>query len=178
MGFTFEAVVPDVSDESAFFDVNDVEGSIRRLAAAKAQSVAAGNPGAIVLGADTIVFGGGRILGKPRDADEARSMLAMLRGRPHIVFSGIALICGDARFSESAVEKTTVIFRDFDDDELSEYIGSASYLDKAGAYAIQENAMTFISRIEGCYYNVVGLPIEKTISLFKAYLTHTKDKTL
>jgi len=171
MGFAFEPVVPNVPDEDSFLDANDIEPSIRRLAFAKAESVAKGNPGALVLGADTIVRCGTAVLGKPRDAVHARGMLDLLKGRPHMVYSGIALVCVDARFSESAVEKTTVFVRDIDDHEMTEYIDSTDYRDKAGAYAIQGRAMVFISRIEGCFYNVVGLPIEKTISLFKAYLS-------
>ncbi len=171
MGFVFDAVVPDVQDENAFLDAGDIEGSIRLLACAKAGSVARGNPDALVVGADTIVYCERTILGKPRDAVDARGMLNLLKGRPHTVYSGVSLVCADARFSKSAVEKTTVFMRDFDDSEITEYIDSTAYLDKAGAYAIQESAMVFISRIEGCFFNVVGLPIEKTISLFKAYLS-------
>jgi septum formation protein len=171
MGFAFNIVIPDVNDENAFLDVNDVEGSIQRLARAKAESVAKDNPEALVLGADTVVYCERTILGKPSDALEARGMINLLKGRPHAVYSGVSLVCGDAHFSESAAEKTIVVVRDIDDSEITEYIDSAAYQDKAGAYAIQESAMAFISRIEGCYYNVVGLPIDKTISLFKAYLS-------
>jgi septum formation protein len=171
MGFTFESVVPNVPDENSFLDANDLECSIQRLACAKAQSVASENPEALVFGADTIVYCERKILGKPGDAAHARDMLNLLRGRPHVVYSGIALVCEGDRFSRSAVEKTIVVVRDIDDSEITEYIDAKAYLDKAGAYAIQGSAMVFVSRIEGCFYNVVGLPIEKTISLFKAYLS-------
>jgi septum formation protein len=170
MGFTFESALPDVADEQTYLDGNDIEGSIQRLAHAKARSVAEKNPGALVLGADTIVYCEGAILGKPRDGAEGREMLHRLKGRAHTVYSGVALLCEDDRFSLTAVEKTIVVVRAIEDLEIEEYIDGRGYLDKAGAYAIQDRAMVFISRIDGCYYNVVGLPIEKTISLFKAYV--------
>jgi len=175
MGFTFEAIVPNVPDENSFLDANDIECSIQRLACAKAQSVAKDNPEALVFGADTIVYCEKRILGKPEDATQARGMLYLLKGRPHVVYSGIALVCEGDRFLQSAVEKTIVVVRNIDDGEITEYLDSMDYLDKAGAYAIQGSAMIFVSRIEGCFYNVVGLPIEKTISLFKAYLSRKES---
>ena len=175
MGFTFEPVVPNVPDEDSFLDANDIERSIQRLAFSKAQSVARGHPEALVLGADTIVYCKMTILGKPRDAAEARGMLDLLKGRSHVVYSGVALVCEDDHFSETAVEKTIVVMRNIDDREIAEYIDTRDYQDKAGAYAIQGTAMAFISRIEGCYYNVVGLPLDKTISLFKAYLSRKES---
>jgi septum formation protein len=175
MGLTFESVVPHVPDEDSFLDVNDIERSIQRLACAKAESVAIHHPGALVLGADTIVYCERTILGKPRDEAHARSMLELIKGKPHAVYSGIALVCEDDHFSRSAVEKTIVVIRGFDDREMTEYIDSRAYEDKAGAYAIQGSAMVFVSRIEGCFYNVVGLPIDKTISLFQAYLSRKES---
>ena len=171
MGFTFESVVPDVPNENSYLDATDIERSIQRLAFAKAQSVAQGHPGALVLGADTIVYCERAILGKPRDAAQARDMLHRIKGRAHMVYSGIALVCAEDDFSQTAVEKTTVVVRAIEDPEIEEYLDDRGYLDKAGAYAIQGSAMVFISRIDGCYYNVVGLPIEKTISLFNAYVS-------
>jgi septum formation protein len=175
MGFAFESVPPDVSDEHSYLDANDIKRSIQRLAYAKARSVAGGNPEALVVGADTVVYCEGAILGKPHDAAEARDMLHHLRGRSHAVYSGVALVCEEDRFSQTAVEKTIVVVRAIEDREIEEYIEERDYLDKAGAYAIQESAMVFISRIEGCFYNVVGLPIEKTISLFKAYVRRKEE---
>jgi septum formation protein len=170
MGFSFESVKPDVGDEGSFLDVNDVECSLKRLAMAKARSVAVQNPGALILGADTIVYCEGAILGKPRNGEEAAAMLRLLKGKSHLVYTGIALMGEEDRFSESDVETTKVFFRDIDEGEIVGYIDAMDYRDKAGAYAIQGSAMIFISKIEGCFYNVVGLPIQKTISLFKAFL--------
>ena len=175
IGFTFEPVAPDVSDEHTYLDANDMDGSIQRLACAKARSVARGNPEALVFGADTVVYCERTILGKPRDGAEARDMLHRLKGRAHTVYSGIALICEEDRFSQTAVEKTVVFVRAMENREIEEYIEKRSYLDKAGAYAIQGSAMVFISRIDGCFYNVVGLPVDKTISLFKAYVRRKEE---
>ena len=175
MGFSFEPVVPKLSKEDSFLDVNDIERSIQHLALAKAQSVARGHPKALVIGADTIVYCQKAILGKPRDAIEARDMLDLLNGKSHAVYSGIALVCEEEKFSESAVEKTIVTLRNIGDREIAEYIDATEYRDKAGAYAIQGRAMVFVSRIEGCFFNVVGLPIDKTISLFMAYLNRKES---
>jgi len=129
---------------------------VARLARAKAAAVDAG-PGDIVLGADTVVVLGGEILGKPIDAADAARMLKALSGRVHTVMTGIAL--RSAACSVEDVESTQVRFAPLTHAEIDEYVASGEPLDKAGAYAIQGLASRFIDRIEGCYFNVVGLPI-------------------
>ena len=129
---------------------------VQRLAEAKAGAVAAG-PGEIVLGADTTVVIDGTVLGKPEDDADARRMLQLLSGRRHEVLTGICLRCGDRTVRDCAA--TAVWFRPMSDGEIENYVASGEPRDKAGAYAIQGLASKYIEKIEGCYFNVVGLPV-------------------
>ncbi len=116
-----------------------------------------------MLGADTSVVCEGQILGKPRDAADARRMLELLRGRTHAVMTGLAIV--SAKRVVRGVEITQVMVENIIDDEITQYILSGEPMDKAGAYAIQGFAARWIPRIEGCYFNVVGLPIARTVTL-------------
>ena len=131
---------------------------VRRLARAKADAVPAGTH-EVVLGADTVVVVGNEILGKPEDAADAARMLRLLSGREHAVLTGICLRAAD-RWIED-FEFTRVRFVDLAPRDISDYISSGEPMDKAGAYAIQGLASKFIDRIEGCYFNVVGLPVAR-----------------
>ncbi|MGM9615760.1 MAG: Maf family protein [Oscillospiraceae bacterium] len=133
------------------------EETVRALAAAKAQETAARHPGDLVIGADTIVELDGMILGKPADRDDAFHMLRALSGREHRVFTGVALACGDELRCEA--EMTRVFFRELSDREIWAYIDSGEPMDKAGAYGYQGLAGLFVERIEGDFFNVVGLPL-------------------
>lgn len=113
----------------------------------------------IVLAFDTIVFVDGVILGKPKDEREARYFLKKLSGRWHTVFTGVAVMTIPERRLVSSVEATDVLFSELYDDEISVYIASGEPMDKAGAYGIQELGALFIKRVNGCFYNVVGLPL-------------------
>jgi septum formation protein len=117
----------------------------------------------IVLGADTCVVCDGHILGKPADAADARRMLELLSGRTHAVLTGLAAVTGHKIVRD--VEVTQVTFNQLNDAEIARYIASGEPLDKAGAYAIQGYAARWIPRIEGCYFNVMGLPIARTMAL-------------
>jgi len=138
---------------------------VARLAEAKARAVAgqmeAGERDCIVIGADTTVELEGEILGKPRDAAHAIEMLAALSGRTHHVLTGIFLLRLPDGVTRSAVESTSVTFAPLDRKEIETYVASGEPLDKAGAYGIQGRAGRFIPRIEGCYFNVVGLPLAR-----------------
>jgi septum formation protein len=143
---------------------------VQRLAEEKAQTVwnihrsldRADDP-LIVLGADTCVVCDGHILGKPVDTADARRMLELLSGRTHAVLTGLAAVTGSKVVRD--VEITQVTFNQLNDAEIARYIASGEPLDKAGAYAIQGYAARWIPRIEGCYFNVMGLPIARTIAL-------------
>jgi len=170
MGISFESMDPGVSDESSYIDPNDLDNSLRRLAIAKAESIAKREPNALVLGADTVVVKSARIMGKPSGRDEAAQMLSLLSGSQHTVITAVALMCAETNFCESSVSHTAVSFRNLSEAEINAYLSLPEYKDKAGSYAIQGRAMTFVDRIEGCYYNVVGLPVTATLSLLKQFV--------
>lgn len=113
--------------------------------------------GEAVIAADTIVVCGGRVLGKPHSADEAREMLRLLSGRDHQVMTGCTVLAGDR--SETFTEVTDLHFRPLSDEEIDRYVASGEPMDKAGAYGIQGGAALFCRRMEGDYYNVMGLPV-------------------
>jgi len=136
------------------------EDLVLRLANAKAELVVARAVGpAIVIGADTTVVCEGKTLNKPESRDEARTMLQLLSGRTHSVLTGVALIRLPDNARRQFTESTLVQFRPIPEDELNSYLASGESFDKAGGYAIQGLAGRFIPRIEGCYFNVVGLPL-------------------
>jgi septum formation protein len=132
------------------------EAYVRRLARAKAEA-AREQSGEIVLGADTVVILDGEVLEKPAHAAGARAMLERLAGREHTVVTGICLLHSGAPII--ANETTRVRFAALDASEIEDYASSGEPLDKAGAYAIQGLASKFVERIDGCYFNVMGLPV-------------------
>jgi septum formation protein len=153
-GITFEVCVSGVDESVA---AGETPGRhVRRLARAKAEAVPL-PPGSVVLGADTVVVVDGEILGKPADAGEAARMLRRLAGRWHEVVTGICLRAAGGVSVDA--ETTRVRFTPLTEDEIRLYVASGEPLDKAGGYAIQGLASKFIDRVEGCYFNVVGLPI-------------------
>lgn len=118
------------------------------------------NEQGIIIGADTTVVLENAILGKPNDVDDAKAMLHRLSGNTHIVYTGVAIVDSATGKEHSFVEKTFVTFRELSDKEIADYVASGSPMDKAGSYGIQEDhGAVFVSRIEGDYYNVVGLPL-------------------
>jgi septum formation protein len=135
---------------------------VRRLAVAKAELVAARAVGpAIVIAADTVVALEGAILGKPRTSDDARQMLEKLSGRTHSVITGVALIRLPDVERREFIEQTQVHFTSLSNEEIVQYLSSGEPFDKAGSYAIQGIGGRFIARIDGCYFNVVGLPLAR-----------------
>ena len=156
-GYRFEVAPADVDERRRGGEAP--AKLVRRLAWKKAAVVAARHPGAVVLGADTVVVvDDDVVLGKPRgDADAAR-MLRRLSGRAHKVLTGVALRAPHGR--RAGVASTRVYFRPLGPEEVAWYVASGEPADKAGGYAIQGRASRFVPRIEGSYANVVGLPIE------------------
>ena len=135
---------------------------VQRLSSAKAELVAARAVGpAIVIAADTVVTLEGHIFGKPRSSDDARHMLEKLSGRTHSVVTGVTLIRLPDAERITFVESTLVHFAALSGEEINRYLATNEPHDKAGAYAIQGRAGRFIPRIEGCYFNVVGLPLAR-----------------
>ena len=141
---------------------------VQRLANAKADLVTARAVGpAVVLGADTVVVLDDKVLGKPRSTEEARHMLQRLSGRTHSVLTGVALVRLPDGERREFTESTLVHFRPITEEELSSYLSTEEPYDKAGAYAVQGQAGRYIPRIEGCYFNVVGLPLSRLLTELK-----------
>lgn len=163
LGFEFECLVSDY-EESEDDRNPDPAAPARRHALGKAAAVAAQRPGALVIGADTVVVAGAEILGKPADAAAARRMLARLAAGAHRVITGVALVRYDpacaALREHCESSETTVHFRDLSAGEIETYVASGEAFDKAGGYGIQGLAAQFVTGIEGCYFNVMGLPLE------------------
>jgi septum formation protein len=134
-----------------------------RLAREKAALIAAGARESLVIGADTIVVIDGKVLGKPRDTDDAVQMLRMLSGRTHFVMTAVA-VAFEERMA-SAVEQVSVTFRELGDDEIEAYIATGEPMDKAGAYGIQGYGATIVKRIEGDYFAVMGLSLVRLVVL-------------
>lgn len=147
---------------------------VERLARAKANAVAARlssshhNSG-IIVAADTTVAVEGEILGKPESAEDARRMLRSLSGKWHQVFTGLAIVAldGAAHREHVTVEETRVQFANLSDEEIEDYVATGEPFDKAGAYAIQGLGAKFILRIEGCYFNVMGLPLARLYEILR-----------
>jgi len=159
-GFSF-IVLSSAVDEMPY-PGESAHDLVQRLANAKAELVAARAVGpAIVIAADTEVTLEGHIFGKPRSSDDARRMLKKLSGRTHAVVTGVALIRLPDAERIAFVESTLVQFAALSEDDINRYLASGEPHDKAGAYAIQGRAGRFIPRIEGCYFNVVGLPLAR-----------------
>ncbi len=147
------------------------EENVKQLSLHKAQDVAERFPSGIVIGSDTIVVVGQKVLGKPADQHEAYSMLRQLSGITHTVFTGFALVDAKSKKSYIDYEKTDVTFRELSDDEIADYVASGSPMDKAGAYGIQDDfGAVFVRKIHGDYYTVVGFPLAKFYVAFKKFL--------
>jgi septum formation protein len=140
----------------------------RRVAYAKAQHVARQCPAAVVLGADSVVVLEHHILGKPSDPDDARQMLSRLSGQSHTVMTAVAVLHDARHLVCLDVVQTLVRFRRLSPAAIEHYIATGEPMDKAGAYAIQGAAAAFVESWEGCYTNVVGLPLRRTAAFLQA----------
>lgn len=165
LGIAFESVPADLPEDIG--DGGRAERAARRLAVEKARAVAAVRPAAAVIGADTVVACRGQLLGKPRDASEARAMLKMLRGPVHRVVTAVSVVAPGRRraFVDHVVSR--VRMRDYAEAEITASIARGDPFDKAGAYAIQDGRFAPVDTYEGCYCNVVGLPLWTTAGLLR-----------
>lgn len=164
IGIPFEIVPPDV-DESRYIFGDDPAGTAERLALAKAKS-AAGRVdarGRLVLGADTVVLFEGEFIGKPKDAEDAFAMLQKLAGRAHRVLTGFALLDPRTNRAVTGHEWTTVTMRKLTDAEIRAYVDTGEPLDKAGSYGAHAQGAGLVTRVEGCFYNVIGLPLARLL---------------
>jgi septum formation protein len=156
-GLTFSTIPSDFDESSV--TMSDPESYVRILAKSKAIDISKKHPDSWVLGADTIVLIGDRILGKPGSEDEARAMLKQLSGKTHQVITGYCLCCQTKNDIISGTAKTDVRFKTLRDAEIEWYIQTGEPFDKAGAYAIQGIGAFLVESINGSYTNVVGLPV-------------------
>ncbi len=155
LGLEFKIVPADL-DETPLQDETP-EAMVLRLSSAKAQLVCQQHMGDLVIAADTAVIVDGHVLGKPTDKTENKLFIEQLEGRTHTVLTGHALSKGGAL--EAAIVETTVTFRNLNTWEVQRYVETGEGLDKAGGYGIQGKGSAFVERIEGCYYNVMGLSL-------------------
>ena len=159
-GFTFEVRATGIDESRRGRE--SARAHVLRLAREKARAIAEQldeNSRAVVIGADTVVVIGGKILGKPSDVREARSMLRLLNGKTHQVLTGVSIVSMHDQRELNRVESTRVHFLKLSKKEIEDYIHTGEPFDKAGGYGIQGIAGRFIDRIDGCYFNVMGLPI-------------------
>ncbi|PIE51571.1 septum formation protein Maf [Candidatus Fermentibacteria bacterium] len=143
------------------------EGVVVHWAAKKAADVSTAFPDHPVLGADTMVYQNGLLMGKPSDRDEAVKMVTSLSGNWHDVFGGVALVWKSRGISFSFHEATRVRFRELHRDEIEAYVDSGEPMDKAGAYGIQGLGSLLVDRVDGSYFNVMGLPVAQLLSRFR-----------
>ena len=174
-GYTFEVRPADIDEDPRAGEEpvdyvvrlarEKAEAVFRELAAGKEEGPD-GQSSLAVLGADTTVVVDGAILAKPADAADAARMLRLLSGRTHLVITGVALATAEG--TEAGAEITAVSFLSLSDEEIAAYVDSGEPMDKAGAYAIQGRAAKWIPHIEGCYSNVVGLPLARVGQMLAA----------
>ena len=163
LGFEFEILPASIDEDALQWD--DPERGARIRAELKAVEAQQYRPRKTIIAADTVVVKDGDALGKPESAEEAVTMLTTLSGGAHEVITGVALIAPpNIRIIE--LERTTVYFRAISKPDIRRYVETGEPFDKAGAYAIQGHASVFIERIEGCYFNVVGLPVSRLFAMF------------
>ena len=164
IGLTFEIRPSDVTEppHSTYSDKR-VDEVTRELALLKARAVARHCNEGVIIGADTLVSLDGKLLGKPTDDEDAMAMLTQLSGTSHEVVTGVALVDALTRRTIAWAETTQVYFRRLRRTEIADYIASSEAADKAGAYGIQGRGAAFVRRIEGCYFNVVGLPLASLV---------------
>jgi septum formation protein len=166
VGWPFE-VVNGGTDETRQAGEGAVD-YVKRLARAKAEAAAQRLSSGLVLGADTVVVIAGEILGQPRDDQDARRMLNLLRGKWHEVLTGVALVrVGEGGQCRVEREITRVRFKSMSEEEIEWYVRTGEPMGKAGAYAIQGHAALFIEEIQGDYFNIVGLPIRLVYEMSK-----------
>ena len=166
----FEVKISNFDEEKVEVSTN-IENYVKTLAEGKAKDVALNcDNDSIIIGADTIVVIGDNILGKPKDKNHAFEMLKLLSNNVHRVYSGVAVINNQKNIMKSECLYTEVYFSEISDDEIWRYIESGECLDKAGAYGIQGYGGVFAEKINGCYYTVVGLPLNLLNKMIKNVL--------
>ena len=168
LGLAHEVIAPKAEEETP--DTENLKAGTERNALLKAQSVLdrITAPGDIAIGADTLVVLGERVMGKPKDRDDARHLLKRLSGHQHMVVTGLALASRE-RGHRTTSMRSFVTFRGLSEEQIERYLDTPEPYDKAGAYAVQGLASLFIEKIEGSYTNIVGLPIEALLGVLPVF---------
>ncbi|NQU66816.1 MAG: septum formation protein Maf [Candidatus Marinimicrobia bacterium] len=172
----FDIVHPNVNESLPFLDLSPSEFCCM-LADLKAKHVSESYPESIVIGADTIVIKGKKIMGKPKNRTDAITILQRLSGCTHQVITGVSIQCEISDVHHTFYESTDVTFKDLSQSEIEHYVDCYSPFDKAGSYGIQDFSAIFVSSIQGCYHNVVGFPLSRfstelaKIGIFAPWLT-------
>lgn len=156
VGLDYTAITSDADENIPFTEPGEF---VEQLALRKASAVKKDNPGACVVGADTIVWLNGEIIGKPRDPEDAVNILKKLSGKTHTVYTGVAVLTDQGY--DVCHDTTEVTMEDIPETDIRAYVASGEPLDKAGAYGIQGPAAVFVKRVEGCYFTVIGMPMHK-----------------
>ncbi len=167
-GFKFRVIPSNITEDERVYGLSHPQ-LVRRNALRKAKEVAKKVPGGIIIAADTISAQGNKIFGKPRNIKDARRMLGALSRKPQWVYSAVAVIDKDKNKTRTACEKTKVYMDKITKEEMDKYFSRVSPLDKAGSFDIQGRGAFFIRRIEGCFYNVVGLPLRSLYRILKSF---------
>lgn len=165
LGLPFEIIPPAINEE--VLGQESPANHVQRLALEKAESVASHYPDSLVIGSDTVIELNGQILGKPADLEEAHHMLTGLRGRCHLVHTGLVLVAKAKQIEETWVETVKVWIKNFSHADLQAYLKTQDSLGKAGAYSIQGKGAHLIEKIDGDYPTVVGLPLGKLAQLLE-----------
>lgn len=156
IGLPFTVLVSEADED---IPLEEPGAYVEKLALRKADAVFAQHPESCVVGADTIVWLDGAIIGKPKDEADAYRILRLLSGRTHTVYTGLAILAPGSK--EALHDATRVTFASLSDAEIWAYIHSGEPLDKAGAYGVQGKGAIFVEKVEGCYFTVIGLPVPR-----------------
>jgi septum formation protein len=175
VGIPFDIIPSDV-DEAPYDDLPPIK-MVETLSLLKADAVADKHPNAIVLGSDTVVSLDQRVFGKPHTETNAKQMLRELSGKRHQVLTGVSLVQRSTTLEHTFYQLTEVTVSELTDDEIKWYVTNYKPLDKAGSYGIQDGFGKFITGIEGCYFNVVGLPLSKVYKELYALYPQLWSKT-
>lgn len=168
IGLEFEVVQSNCDESGESYTFPEVQ--VLELSERKASMVAEQVEDGLIVGVDTVVALGDKIFGKPKDKSAAQEMLRQLSGQTHTVYTGFTLIDQPSGWLHSDYERTEVVFRKINDAEISRYVETESPLDKAGAYGIQDKSAVFVRKVNGCFYNVVGLPVTKFYVALRDFL--------
>ncbi|MFQ5754436.1 MAG: Maf family protein [bacterium] len=172
IGLDFEVIDSKFNEQNECYTIPEIH--VLEFAQKKALKVAENIKEGIIIGADTIVVLKDKILGKPRNTEEATEMLHQLSGKTHSVYTGFAIVDKPSGNMVSEFERTQVTFRHLEAGEIGRYVQTENPLDKAGAYGIQDKSAIFVDKVNGCFYNVVGFPITKFYVSLRAFLKKIK----